>query len=142
MRNVLALLVSLLACAGCTQGVPRIWNCDFHAESGVAVLDTDRVRLVFEGVPIESPAGGSGGGAAGSLQVGGSGTSNIELTALNQKVTNHYRDGINTISLGNYTLALKDDGHVLVAGGKNLTLGDIKRTVVVHADGSADFQEP
>ena len=131
----------LLLVCGCSQA-PVMWHCEFGEESGSAVLDTEVVRIVFEGVRIAHTQGREGGGSSGSMQVSGSGTSQIVLTALGRKLTNAYSAGINTVTLGEYELRITDGGRKLVVGSTTYEIGNGKKTILIHGDGSADVSEP
>ncbi|MBI3319509.1 MAG: hypothetical protein HYZ89_02850 [Candidatus Omnitrophica bacterium] len=139
-RVMLLLALCLLFSAGCGQLTPVFWQCNFQEESGHAVLDCDKVKIVFEGVKLTSQAGQIFGGSTGSLQVAGSGTSKITLTALheNQNLTNSYSNGVNKISLGTYVVKVLEQGCKLQVGEKTFTLGNDKQTIVIREDGSAE----
>jgi hypothetical protein len=144
MKNYSGLLavIFVIATLGCGQGPHVQWQCDFHESDGYAVLDTDYATFVFEGVPITLPPGQEGGGSTGSMQVSGGGKTTITLTALDQTLTNSYVKGVNTISLGKYTVMITDHGKQAQIGGKTFPLSDKKQTIVVMADGSGDIRRP
>ena len=140
MRRTLirvSLLLVILNVVGCGQQAV-LWNCSFDEQSGHAVFTTEKFALEFESVRIDRTAGMKGGGSTGSLQVAGSGNSEITLTSLKQTLTNSYSNGVNTITLGKYTAFVKQNGRTVVIGDRSFELGDSKTTIVLHEDGTAD----
>ena len=79
-RRTMILLTCLLLLAGCGRA-PTTWQCEVKEESGFAVLEMEKVKVVFEGIKLTSNPGRVGGGASGSKQIAGRGTSKIILTA-------------------------------------------------------------
>jgi hypothetical protein len=138
-RHLWHAILWLIFLSGCAQ--PVHWQIDFSEEAGNAVLDTDGVKLVFEGIHIPLPERQAGNGASGSMQVAGSGMSVNILNTHDQRLTNSYSGGVNTITLGKYTLRVQDEGRKLQIGEKTILLGDGKRTIVIHEDGSAGEQK-
>jgi hypothetical protein len=141
-RSMLVLTICAFLLAGCGQVAPTVWLCTFHENAGHAVLDCDKVKIVFDGVKLMLPVGQEGGGATGSLQVGGSGTNNTTLTALHHTLTSSYSDGVNSISLGNYAVKVLEQGHKLQVGEKSFTLDGNTKTIVIRDDGSAEERQP
>jgi hypothetical protein len=133
------LITLVLACVGCSKGPTVQWQCGFYEDSGHAVLDSEGVTLIFEGVPITVPAGKVGGGSTGSLQISGGSTTTITLAALDQTITNSYADGVNTISIADYSARIKDSGKTLEIGDKVFALDGKKVTIIIHPDGTAEI---
>ncbi len=141
-KNVLLLLplvLSGLVAIGCS-GLQQNWHFDFTSQNDKAVIDMDHVRLIFDGVPVVLPQGQTGGGASGSLSVAGSGTSKITATAFGKTFMNSYKSGVNTMTFETHSLILLDAGAKLQIGTQEFDLTGEKKTIVIHADGSAEVQ--
>ena len=133
------LLLGLVAISLLTAGCERseTWQFTFRPHNGKASIDMDAVMVVFEGVPLDHPTGGVGGGASGSLRVAGSGTAEITVTVGGKALKNSYANGVNTITFAGHTLALVDRGRKLQIGTQVFDLSGEKKTIVVREDGSA-----
>ena len=130
----------LLLCTGCGSA-PTVWQCKVNEESGVAVLEIEKVRVVFEGVKLTTNPGRVGGGASGSMQIAGSGTSKTTLTAFGQKLTSSYGSNINTIALGDFGLRITEGGRKLIVGDYSYDIGEGNQTIIIHPDGSTELQK-
>jgi len=142
INNVLFLVplaLAALASSGC--GDPQNWQFAFESQNDKAVIDMDRVTLIFEGVPVVLPEGQTGGGASGSLTVAGSGRSIITVTAFGKTFTNSYNNRVNTMTFEGYSLELLNAGTKLQIGTQEFDLTGKKKTVVIHKDGNEDVQE-
>ena len=76
LNNVLFLVplaLVALASSGCSDR--QTWQFTLESQDDKAVIDMDRVTLIFEGVSVVLPEGQTGDGAGGLLTVAGSGTS-------------------------------------------------------------------
>jgi hypothetical protein len=141
MRNERSMILAtcLLLTTGCGSA-PTVWQCNVKEESGVAVLEIEKLRVVFEGIKLTSNPGRAGGGASGSMQIAGSGTSKTTLTAFGQKLTSSYVSNINTIALGDFGLRITEGGRKLVVGNNSYDIGAGVQTIIIHPDGSAELQ--
>ena len=135
---LLPLVLSALVASGCSGR--QNWHFDFTSQNDKAVIDMDHVRLIFDGVPVVLPQGQTGGGASGSLSVAGSGTSKITATAFGKTFMNSYKSGVNTMTFETHSLILLDAGTKLQIGTQEFDLTGEKKTIVIHADGSAEVQ--
>lgn len=129
-----------LASSGCSDR--QSWQFTFESQDNTAVIDMDRVTLIFEDVSVILPEGQIGGGAGGSLTVAGSGTSIISVTAFGKTFTTSYKSGVNTMTFEGYSLKLLDAGTKLQIGTQEFDLTGEKKTVIIREDGSANVQEP
>ncbi len=129
-----------LASSGCSNR--QNWQFSFESQNGKAVIDMDRVTLIFEGVSVVLPEGQTGGGAGGSLRVAGSGTSTITVTAFGKTFTNSYQSGVNTMTFEGHSLVLLEAGTKLRIGTQEFDLTGEKKTIIIHEDGSATVQDP
>ena len=133
------LATCLLLITGCGSA-PTVWQCKVKEELGVAVLEIEKVRVVFEGIKLTSNPGRVGGGARGSLQIAGSGASKTTLTAFGQQLTSSYGSNINTIALGDFGLRITEGGRKLVVGDYSQEIGEGNQTIIIHPVGSAELQ--
>lgn len=138
-RGLMILATCLLLLTGCGSA-PIIWQCNVKEESGVAVLEIEKVRVVFEGIQLTSNPGRVGGGASGSVQIAGSGTIKTKLTAFGQELTSSYGSNINTIALGDFGLRITEGGRKLVVGNNSYDIGAGEQTIIIHPDGSTELQ--
>lgn len=139
-RPFVVATLCLLLVSGCGPK-PVTWQCEFGEDSGSAALDTEHVKVVFEGVKVNQTPGREGGGSTGSLQVAGGGTSQITLSALNHTLKNSYAGKVNKVTLGQYQVEISDGGRKLVVGNKSFEIGKDKQTIVIHEDGTASLRE-
>lgn len=138
-RNTL--LLSLLAFA--PQACSRIETWQFTLAPGErgATLTTHRVTVVFEGVALTHPAGGTTGGATGSLVVAGSGTHRSSVTVRDKTLITSYADGVTTMTLEGYTCVLRNGGTWLEINDMQFDLAHGKHTIVVAKDGTPRIQD-
>ncbi len=132
-------LIAVSFAAGCERA--EIWQFTLKPHNGKASVDTDHVTLVFEGVALDHPTGGVGGGASGSLAVAGSGRSEITVTVDGKSFTNAYANGVNTLTFEGYTLKILDRGRKLQVAEQVIDLRGEKKTIVIREDGSAVVEE-
>jgi hypothetical protein len=108
----------------------------------MARIDMNGVTLVFEGVPLAHPPGGTLGGASGSLVVAGRGIMHRNtVTVAGKSFENSYADGVNTMTFEGYTLILREAGGKVVVGTQELDLGGGKKTIVITKEGIARIRE-
>lgn len=136
-----ALLLSLLAFA--PQACSRIeaWQFTFAPGERGATLTTDRVIVIFEGVALTHPPGGTTGGATGSLVVAGYGTHSSSVTVRDKVFATSFADGVNTMTLEGYTCVLRKGGAWLEINDMQFDLAHGKPTIVVAKDGTPRIQD-
>lgn len=134
MRSHLVLVLATLATLCLVGCSPRqAWEYSLATRDGKALVDTDRVALVFEGVAFAPPAGG----ATGSLVVAGSGTHRSTVRFDDVSFESEYTGGTNTMKLEGYTFTLRERGKSLQIGAQEFDLRGAKQTIVVAEDGTA-----
>ena len=133
------LVLGALASSGCSGR--QNWQFALTSQDDKAVIEMDRVTLVFEEVSAALSEGQSGGGASGSLTVAGYGTSKITVTAFGKTFVNSYEDGVNTMTFEGYSLKLLDAGTKLLVGTQAFDLTGKKKTLVIHEYGSVEVQK-
>jgi hypothetical protein len=138
-RFLVPLALAALASTGCGSG--QNWRFAIKSQNDKAVIDMDRVTLIFEDVAVVLPEGQTEGGASGSLTVAGSGTSTVTVTAFGKSFTNSYSNGVNTMTFEEHTLKLIDAGTTLQIGTQEFDLTGEKKTLVIRKDGGAEVQE-
>jgi hypothetical protein len=131
-RSVALLAVLSVLSNGCGRDVQN-WQFQVTEKEGNTVLDTDRVTIVFEGVPCTSP------GASGTLPVAG-GSIGVKISGGSGDMNSSYSGGVNTITIAGHTLTVSEGGTRLTIGPRTFELGPEKRTIVVKKDGTASAQ--
>ena len=107
----------------------------FGGERGHAIIETERFKIRFEGVPFQTPNGGDVGVMTTSFNVAGGGPSEMSLTKLDKRVQFLYRNGINTIQLDDYKVELLDGGRTLRIADATFDLRGEKKMILVGKDG-------
>ena len=126
-----------LGCNGNHADTPVRWQCSFDEVEGVAVIDSETLRLVFSGVMFESSPLKQGGGASFSMCVAGTETEDMSVVAHKTKMTTSYGNGECTITVNGNTVKVIDSGKRVQAGDATFPLNDKKLTLKTAADGSA-----
>lgn len=134
-------LIAVVALTSLGCGRPQTWQFTLKAENGKAKIETDRVAIIFEGVPFDPAPGGTGGEATGSLAFAGPGKADVSVTAGGKTFKNSYAGGVNTMTFAGHTLTLREAGTKLEVGPKAFDLGAKKKTIVIREDGSAEDKQ-
>ncbi|MCH8822913.1 MAG: hypothetical protein IH984_05320 [Planctomycetes bacterium] len=137
---LVAMALFALTLSSC--GSSETWQFTLKSQKDKAVIDMDKVTLIFEGVPMVLPQDQTGGGASGSLVVSGSGTAAVTVTAFGKSFTNYYNEGVNSMSFEGYTFNLLDTGTKLRIGTQVFDLTGEKKTIVIHKSGGAIVIDP
>lgn len=135
LRPRLLVTLALLTLCGC--GRLQTWQFSLAPSDGVARIDMDGVTLIFEGVALDHPPGGTRGGASGSLAVAGFGKHLITVRVAGLTFENSYASGVNNMTFEGYTLMLRDSGTKLQVGTQEFDLTSGKQTIVIAKDGTA-----
>lgn len=137
-------VIALLLCMslGCNSSQSKTsvrWQCSLEEVDGVAVIDCDKLRLIFTDLKLESSPLKEGGGASFSILVAGPGTEDSSVVAHKTKVSASYRNGQTTITVGDNGTAIKvlENGKQLRVGDTLFPLSEKKFTLVIDAVGRA-----
>lgn len=139
IRILVALTATALFSHGCRSHKPSHW--EITAEDGHAVIHTDTVTLVFPDSTVPNSKNQSGGGASGTMNVTGPGSSGIEISTFGKHFTARYARGVNTVTFDGQTFKLLDAGSKLQVGTQEFDLTGKKKTIVIRKDGSAQLQQ-
>jgi len=119
--------------------VAKQWSCILRNEGNDAVLDTDGMRMIFEGAAAQT-AGQSG------LSVPVSGIRPGEMLPSRRAVEGElgysYKFGAVTLHFADYTFRVTDCGGTLAFGDKTFDLTGGKKTILVSREGTARVVSP
>ena len=135
LRPLILVTLAILSLGGCSRR--QAWRFSLAPDNGIATIDMNGATLIFEGVPLAHPPGGTLGGASGSLVVAGTGTHRMTVTVAGKSFENSYANGVNTMTFEGYTLILREAGAKLQVGTQNFDLAEGKKTIVIAKDGTA-----
>jgi len=139
IRILVALTAIALFSHGCRSHNSSHW--EITAKDGHAVVHTNTVTLVFPDSTVPKSKNQSGGGASGTMNVAGPGSSGLKISAFGKHLSASYAGGVNTVTFDGLTFKLLDGGSKLQIGTQEFDLTGKKKTIVIRKDGSAQLQQ-
>lgn len=107
--------------------------------NGKAVLESDRVVLVFDGISRDEQRAFHFGGNAQTIQINGTGTSAVDVSCRRNvaflRFHSAYADGTNTLQFGKQVVQFVNNGQILIAGQESVPLTNGQTRVHLNRKG-------
>jgi archaellum component FlaF (FlaF/FlaG flagellin family) len=107
--------------------------------NGKAVLESDRVVLVFDGISRDEQRAFHFGGNAQAIQISGNGVSGVDVSCRRNvaflRFHSDYANGTNTLQFGKQVVQFVDNGQLLLAGKESVALTNGQTRVHLNRKG-------